>query len=118
MNERLSSEERIRRKRDFIDLYRDGHRLRGRYFTLVYRSGPLGHSRLAVVVSKKVGPAVVRNRVKRRIRDIFRRTKNLIVEPTDIIVVTRKEILELTPAELRAGYLQAIEAIKRKQASS
>jgi ribonuclease P protein component len=118
MNERLSSGERIRRKRDFINLYKDGHRFRGRYFTLVYRSGPLGHSRLAVVVSKKVGPAVVRNRVKRRVRDIFRRTKGLIAEPTDIIVVTRKEILGLTPAELRAGYVQALEAIRKRQASS
>jgi ribonuclease P protein component len=114
MNECLACGERIRRKKDFINLYRDGHRFRGRYFSLVYGPSVLGHSRLAVVVSRKVGPAVVRNRIKRRVRDIFRRTKSLIAEPTDIIVVTRKEILELTPAELRAGYIQALEAIKRR----
>lgn len=118
MNERLTPLERIRRKKDFVSLYRDGSRHRGRYFNLVYRSSPLDHSRLAVVVSKKVGPAVTRNRVKRRLREVFRRNKGLLPEATDLIVVARREIADLGMPELRAAYFEALEAIRKKRASS
>jgi ribonuclease P protein component len=118
MNERLTPHERIRRKKDFSSLYRNGSRFRGRYFDLVYRPSQSGTSRLAVVVSRKVGPAVTRNRVKRRIRDLFRRNKGVFAEPMDVIVVTRKEVTDLSASELRAGYFQALESIKKKRAAS
>jgi ribonuclease P protein component len=118
MNERLTPLERIRRKKDFESLYRDGRRFRGRYFNLVYRPSPLDHSRLAVVVSRKVGPAVVRNKVKRRVRDLFRRNKGLLPGPTDIIVVARREIADIGMPELRAGYFLALESIGKKRSSS
>ncbi|MGA2531811.1 MAG: ribonuclease P protein component [Candidatus Aminicenantales bacterium] len=118
MNEHLTPLERIRRKKDFISLYRNGSRFRGPYFNLVYRPNSLGYSRLAVVVSKKVGPSVTRNRVKRRLRDLFRRNKGLLPGPLDMIMVTRKEIVDLGAPELRAGYFEALESIKKKRAVS
>jgi ribonuclease P protein component len=117
MDERLTPGERIRRQRDFLSLYKNGSRYRGRYFNLVYGSSPSGAPRLAVVVSKKVGPAVKRNRVKRRIRALFRRHKGLLPGPMDFVFVARKEILDLDTAELRAAYFQALESIKKKRAS-
>ncbi len=117
MNERLTPRERIRSEKDFTGLYRSGSRYRGRYFNVVYRPNSFGCSRLAVVVSKKVGSAVTRNGVKRRIRGLFRRNKGLLAEPMDLIFVTRKEIVELNGAEMRAGYLQALEAINKKRTS-
>lgn len=118
MNERLTPLERIRKKKDFISLYRNGSRFRGPYFNLVYCPNSLGYSRLAVVVSKKVGPSVTRNRVKRRLRDLFRRNKRLLPGPLDMIIVTRREIVNLAAPELRAGYIEALESIKKKQAAS
>jgi len=118
MNERLTSLERIRRKKDFSSLYKNGSRLRGRYFDLVYRPSQSGASRLAVVVSRKVGSAVIRNRIKRRIRDVFRRNKGLFAAPMDVIVVTRKEVQDLNASELRTGYFQALESIKKKRTPS
>jgi ribonuclease P protein component len=117
MNERLTPRERIRSEKDFTSLYKSGSRYRGRYFNVVYRPNSFGYSRLGVVVSKKVGSAVTRNGVKRRIRSLFRRNKGLLAEPMDLIVVTRKEILELSRAEMRAGYLQALELINKKWTS-
>jgi len=118
MDERLTPQERVRKQRDFINLYKAGSRYRGRYFNVVYGPNPSGPSRLAVVVGKKVGPAVTRNRVKRRLRALFRRHKGLLPGPMDLIVVVRKEILDLGAAELEAGYFQALESIKKKRASS
>lgn len=118
MNERLTPLERIRKKSDFAGLYREGSRFRGRYFTLVFRRNGSGHSRLAVVASRKVGPAVVRNRVKRRFRELFRRNKVLLGEPLDLIVITRPESGEAAWTELRDAYTSSLATILRKRISS
>jgi ribonuclease P protein component len=118
MNERLTPLERIRKKSDFASLYRDGSRLRGRYFTLVFRGNGLGHSRLAVVASRKVGPAIVRNRVKRRFRELFRRNKALLGAPLDLIVVSRPEAGAAAWSDLRDSYLSSLTTILRKRISS
>lgn len=115
MNERLAPLERIRKKKDFSSLYRSGSRFRGRYFSLVYRRNGLSFSRVAVVVSRKVGPAVVRNRVKRRFRELFRRNKMLLEESVDLIVVARPDVAGLAWPEFRDGFLSGLTAIFRKR---
>ena len=54
-----------------------------------YRKNRLGHNRLGVTVSTKLGHAVVRNRVRRRIREIFRLSQGKMKQGYDIIVVAR-----------------------------
>jgi ribonuclease P protein component len=117
MTERLTRLERIRSEKDFKSLYRNGSRIRGRYFDLVFRPNGLGFSRLAVVVSKKVGPAVTRNRIKRRMRELFRRNKSICTDPTDVVVVTRPGIVGLAKGELEAAYFEAVAAMGRKRMS-
>lgn len=118
MNERLTPLERIRKKTDFSGLYREGSRFRGRHFSLVFRKNELGFSRLAVVASRKVGPAIVRNRVKRRLRELFRRNKGLLAEPIDLIVIARPEAGDASWAEVRESYISSVTAIFRKRISS
>jgi ribonuclease P protein component len=118
MNERLTPPERIRKKSDFASLYREGGRFRGRYFTLVFLENELGRSRLAVVASRKVGSAVVRNRVKRRFRELFRRNKELLARPLDLIVIARPEAGEAAWTDLRDAYFSSLTTILRKRISS
>jgi ribonuclease P protein component len=118
MNERLTPLESIRKKSDFASLYRDGSRFRGRYFSLVFRRNGLGYSRLAVVVSRKVGSAVIRNRVKRRLRELFRRNKRLLKEPTDLIVIARPESGGAPWPEIQEAYIYSLTTIYRKRISS
>lgn len=115
MTERLTRLERIRGEKDFRSLYRTGRRVRGRYFDLVFRPNGLGYSRLGVVVSKKVGPAVARNKVKRRMRELFRRNKSLYADPVDVIVVSRPGIVGLARDELEAEYLRAVASTGRNR---
>jgi ribonuclease P protein component len=65
--------ERLQRRTDFLRCYRRGRRRRGAHLILYAHPNELGHPRLGITASRKVGKAVVRNRVKRRVREIYRR---------------------------------------------
>lgn len=111
MDETFGPPERIRKNKEFFHLYKKGKRYRGKYFNLVYLSSASSSSRMAVVVSKKVGNAVKRNKFKRWIRTLFRRNKNLLKDPIDIIIIIKQEILEASWQKLQEDYLAAIKSI-------
>jgi ribonuclease P protein component len=106
--------ERIRTKKDFINLYRSGLCFRGKYFNLIYLSNNLGHCRMAVVASKKIGNAAKRSRVRRRARELFRRNKDLLTFSADMILIAKKDIQNATWQELREQYLSTVKAIQIK----
>jgi ribonuclease P protein component len=108
MKESLSPRERIKKKKDFLILYRKGNRYKGKYFNLIYLSNVLPYSRVGVVASRKVGGAVTRNRVKRWMRELFRRNKELLGYPIDLIIVAAPEMRNATWAELREQYSLAL----------
>lgn len=72
-SERLLRRDRLRERREFLRCYRAGRRRTRPLLMLYSLPNQLDHARLGITASRKVGPAVVRNRAKRRIRDIFRR---------------------------------------------
>jgi len=115
MNESITPKERIRKKRDFLLIYKNGNRYRDRYFTVVFLSNDLKYSRLAVVVSKKVGNAVKRNKIKRRIKALFRRNKDLLKDSKDLIFIVKPNIVKASWEILRKDYIKAIEHMNQNQ---
>jgi ribonuclease P protein component len=111
MDESYSPRERIRKKKDFSNLYKKGNSARGTYLNLIYLPNSLTYSRMAVVASKKIGNAVQRNRVRRRVKELFRRNKDLLMTPVDMIVVTKKGIQDATLDDIRPQFLSMIRAI-------
>ena len=63
---------RIRRRGEFQRVFDAGRRAHGRYLTIIAAPRSGADSRLGIVASKKLGGAVVRNRAKRLIREMFR----------------------------------------------
>lgn len=114
MDETFSPRERIRKKKDFLLLYKKGRRYKGKYFNLIYLSNNLSSSRIAIVVGRKIGNAVKRNKIKRWMRDLFRRNKELLKSSVDIVIIPKKDILELSWSSLKREYLVAIEFISQK----
>ena len=82
--------ERLKKSWEFQRVYKKGRKCWNAHFVIyVY---PTQHSqpRLGITVSKKVGISVQRNRVKRLIREAFRRLKVELLPQYDIVVVGRK----------------------------
>jgi len=89
VGESLLPEERLRRRADFRRCYQQGRRYHGRLVTLyvLARTEEATCARLGITVTRKVGGAVVRQKVKRRIREIFRRwSQRRQLLPCDIVV--------------------------------
>ena len=72
-SEALSRDERLRQRQEFLTCYRRGRRRHGSLLILYAFPNALAHPRLGITASRKVGGAVVRNRLKRRIREVYRR---------------------------------------------
>ncbi len=89
MSEAYGPRERIRKKKDFSDLYGNGGCFRGKYFNLIFRPNVLGFSRMSAVASRKIGNAVQRNKARRRARELFRRNKDLVPGTMDMLVIAR-----------------------------
>jgi ribonuclease P protein component len=105
--QRLPRGARLRDPRDFQRVNRTGVRRTSAHFVAVVaparREEP---AKLGLAVSRRVGNAVARNRVKRRVRDWFRKARPALAPATDWVVIARAGAAELdaaaTAAELRS----------------
>ena len=73
------------------------------------RKNRLGINRVGVTVGKKLGHAVVRNRVRRRLREIYRLNESLFTPGWDIVVVARGRCIEADFGKLTNAYLSLAE---------
>jgi ribonuclease P protein component len=73
-------------------VYRGGRRRSSAQFAMYYRANGLGHSRFGTSVKKALGGAVVRNRIRRRIREIVRRNYSEIPSGWDIVIHPRASV--------------------------
>jgi ribonuclease P protein component len=111
MDESYRPQERIRKKSDFTELYKRGRCDRGRYFNLIHLPNDLGHSRMAVVASRKVGNAVQRNRIRRRAKELFRRNKGLLISPRDLLLIAKKDMRDASGEDLSRRYFEALRGL-------
>lgn len=79
----------IKKNRDFRILYRRGKSAVDSVLAMYVRKNKRGYGRVGITVSTKVGKAVVRNRVRRRIREVYRLNRERLRPGYDIIAVAR-----------------------------
>ncbi len=101
---------RIREKRDFQRVFRQGKRLYSPFYILYYQTNHLPYSRLGVITSKRnIRTAVRRNVAKRVAREAFR-TRQDWVKGKDIVIVAQKRANLATKSELH----QCLEKLLKK----
>jgi len=84
--------DRLLRRFEFLAATRRGRRHSTRYFLVYFLENRVGRPRLGIVASKKVGNAVKRNHLKRRIREFFRLHKSRLPAAGDMVVVAKRGI--------------------------
>ncbi len=88
-------EQRILNRSDYVNLNRLGKRLVTKHFTLIFNQNRMGITRLGIIVGKKVGNAVKRNRIKRLIREYFRTNALHFPGGIDIVIAAKKDASHL-----------------------
>lgn len=81
---------RLRRRPEYLAVQRSPHRVVTPHF-IVYGRRSGGPTRIGITVSRKVGKAVVRNRIKRLVREAFRRHHGAFPPGLDLVAVARNE---------------------------
>jgi len=94
-SERFTKARRVRRRDEFKRVFELSHRAKGRYTTVLVAPNDTGTARLGIVASRKLGDAVRRNRAKRLIREIFRRSELFPAgKGLDVVVIPRRELFD------------------------
>jgi ribonuclease P protein component len=121
----LSRAERVRKRPDFVRIQQSSVRVTTRHLLILFarqevappgEAGRVAAARIGIVASRKVGPAVARNRAKRLVRELFRRNKELFPRGVDLVVIVRPGTQDRSLAELEAE-LRPLQPILARRAA-
>jgi ribonuclease P protein component len=87
---RFPRESRIVTAAEFGRIKRGGRRVATRYFLVYLAPAAAGIPRLGMIVTRKVGGAVHRNRCKRVLREAFRLSRHNFPAPVDLVVIVKR----------------------------
>lgn len=109
----VQKEHRLSKREDFTKVYRQGKSVANHQFVLYYKKrqakpGEEPPFRLGISVSKKLGNAVVRNRLRRIMKEIVRLHADQVATGFDLILIARKPAAELDYAEMERSILHVL----------
>lgn len=89
----MRDEGSLKKSHEFKRVYKYGNSIADRLLVLYVLSRNNKRRRVGYSVSKKIGKAVVRNKVKRRLREIYRHNEDSLKVGMDIVLIARKSIV-------------------------
>jgi ribonuclease P protein component len=112
----LRPRERLHSAAEFRRVFRQGLRLDGPLFLLLAAENRQGHARLGLVAGRRLGGAAQRNRIKRRLREGFRRNKP--DGGVDLVLVPKPGLAERSFAEVERELRQRIRLLAARRAAA
>ena len=109
----LAKENRLKRKKDFEKLFKEGKSFREKFLVLKVNKNNLNSNRFGFIVSKKVSKkAPVRNKIKRRLREITRKEIDNYQKGFDVAVIALPGIVLKNFKEINQALTSALKKIK------
>ena len=103
---------RVKREKDFKAIFKEGTSFANRKFVIYRLENKQKHFRVGLSVSKRLGNAVTRNQIKRRIRHIIQNVQGSLEENVDFVVIARKGVETLEYAEMEKNLLHVLKLSK------
>jgi len=108
---RFPKERRLQKKAEYDIMFRKSNRVSSDGMILRYRKNGLDFPRLGVVIGKKSGNAVERNRLRRIFREVFRQKRNTEILDVDLLVTLYKPLDNLNNEQVRGVFSHLLSKI-------
>ena len=109
----MRKEQRVKKNIEFQEVFKKGTSIANRQF-VVYRlqKEDQQHFRIGLSVSKKIGNAVVRNQIKRYIRQVFLELKDEVKNNYDYVIIARKPAADMDFHEVKKSMIHVLKKSK------
>lgn len=108
----MDREYRIRKNMEFKDIYKSGKNYWNRNLILYVRKNDLGLTRVGYTITKKIGNAVVRNKLRRKMKEIYRLNFHNIKEGYDLIFIAKRSAKDIPYKELEGSIIHIMSIAK------
>ena len=102
----------VKKKEDFNSIIKTCTFFKNKYFTIYIRKRENSIANFGLAISKKVGNAVVRNKLKRQLRAIIDTNKDIFSKSCDYIIMIKKDCADTTFQKLEQNLIQLVKEIK------
>jgi ribonuclease P protein component len=105
----MTADRRLKKNKEFQFVFRSGTSKANRQFVIYFREQPdPSQFRFGISVSKKVGNAVTRNRIKRCVREVIRQVEGDLTEGKDYVIIARKPTANMNFHQIKASLVHVL----------
>jgi len=105
--------DRLLKRPEFYKVSTFGSKVQNRHFIAIFTPGRFKRTRIGITVTKRVGHAVTRNRIKRLLREYFRLNRHIIRGDLDINIIAKREVAGLSSQQVFLSLCNIFDKISR-----
>ena len=106
----------IKKESEFSELIQHYPYKKNNYFVVYYRKNK-EQNRYGISIPKKTGKAHIRNKIKRRVKNILDQNEKIVQSPYDYVIIIRKRLLELNYKQMEEQLINLMKQIGEKYES-
>lgn len=105
----------VKENKDFARIINNGNKYWNDTFSIYYDNNEVKKYRFGISVSKKIGNAVTRNKIKRQLRMIVDKYKNIYSNEKDYIIIVKRNYINLNFSEVEQKYIELMKKMTCKK---